>query len=175
MIVCSNKLALEGSEPMPSDLRRDLFTELLHCVDQDPTSRSTLLGSPAIQILSLECMRLDFGDMLNLAELDNLLDHVKVIEHFGELILRTTLSQEAKQKSLDRIDKARTLYTERVKFIAEHTQSDNLAGIDPSIKLLCQSDVVSLGPGELMTDKIVHNGMDTASKLEDGSTMDNSG
>jgi hypothetical protein len=70
MTVCANKLALEVSEPMPSDLRRDLLTKLLQLVDQDLTSRSTLLGGPAIQTLALESMRLDFNEILNTAELD---------------------------------------------------------------------------------------------------------
>ena len=93
-----------------------------------------------------------------------------MIAYFGELVSQTTLSQETKQKCVGRVDKARTLYTERVKFITEHTQSDDLAGIDPSIKLLRPSDIDSLGPGELMTDNIVYNRMLAASKLDDGIT-----
>ena len=169
-VVCANKRALESGIPMSSGTRSSLISMLYDSIDQNPTSDSARIGSSAIQILLFESMRLDFKDM-DLVELDSLLEIVQEIERFAALAIHTSLSDEKKQKCLDRVDKARKLYTERVKLITEHTHSDDLSDIKSNVKRLRQSDLDSLGPGELMTDIIVHNGMDTASKLEDGSTM----
>lgn len=168
-VLCANRRALESGIPMSSDTRNALISMLHASIDQNPASVSARIGSPAIQILLLERVNFDFKDM-DLVGLDSLLETVKEIECFAALAIQTSMSDETKQKCVGRVERARKVYTERVKFIAEHTQSDDLAGIDPSIKLLRQSDVDSLGPGQWMTDNIVYSVADTASKLDDGIT-----